>query len=65
MKSIISTKELIFNSLVGPSGSGKYHRIFDWLKVRTFQPKFDKIIYSYQYYPPLYSQMQRKNLSKE
>ena len=46
MNKIISTKERIFISLVGPSGSGKSHLIFDW----------------YQHYQPLYSQMQRKNL---
>ena len=62
MNKIISTKERIFISLVGPSGSGKSHLIFDWLKIGTFQPAFDKIFYFYQHYQPLYSQMQRKNL---
>ena len=42
MKKIISTKERIFISLVGPSGSGKPHLIFDWLKIGTFQPAFNK-----------------------
>ena len=62
MNKIISTKERILNSLVGPSGSGKSHLIFDWLKIGTFQPAFDKIFCFYQHYQPLYSQMQRKNL---
>ena len=62
MNKITSTKERIFISLVGPSGSGKSHLIFDWLKIGTFQPVFDKIFYFYQHYQPLYSQMQRKNL---
>ena len=45
MNEIISTKEQIFISLVGPSGSGKSHLIFDWLKIGTFQPAFDKIFF--------------------
>ena len=62
MNKIISTKKRVFISLVGPSGSGKSHPIFEWLKIGTFQPKFDKIFYFYQHYQPLYGQMQRKNL---
>ena len=54
MNKIISTKERVFISLVGPSGSGKSHLIFDWLKIGTFQPKFDKVFYFYQHYQPLY-----------
>ena len=61
MNKIISTKERILISLVGPSGSGELHLIFNWLKIGTFQPAFDKIFYFYQHYQPLYSQMQRKN----
>ena len=34
MNKIISTKERVFISLVGPSGSGKSHLIFEWLKIR-------------------------------
>ena len=62
MNKIISTKERVFISIVGPSGSGKSHLIFEWLKIGTFQLKFDKIFYFYQHYQPLYGQMQRKNL---
>ena len=62
MNKIKSTKERIFISLVGPSGFGKSLLIFDWLKIGTFQPAFDKIFHFYQHYQPLYSQMQRKNL---
>ena len=61
MNKIISTKERVFISLVVPSGSGKLHLIFEWLKIGTFQPKFDKFFYFYQHYQPLYGQMQRKN----
>ena len=50
MNKIISIKERIFISLVRPSGSGKLHLIFDWLKIGTFQPAFDKIFYFYQHY---------------
>ena len=53
MNKIISTKERVFISLVGPNGSGKSHLIFDWLKIRTFQPKFDKVFYFHQHYQPL------------
>ena len=62
MNKIRSSKERIFISLVGPSGSGKSHLIFDWLKVGICQPAFDKILYFYQNYQPLHSQMQRKYL---
>ena len=62
MNKMISNKERIFISLVGPSGSGKSHLIFEWLKNSTFQPAFYKTFYFYQHYQPLYSQMQRKNL---
>ena len=62
MNKIISTKERNFISLVGPSGFGKLHHIFEWLKFGTFQTKFDKIFYFYLHYQPLYGQMQRKNL---
>ena len=42
MNKKICTKLPTFISLVGPSGSGKSHLIFDWLKIDTFQPKFEK-----------------------
>ena len=38
MNKLLSTKDRIFISLVGPSGSGKIHLSFDWLKPGTFQP---------------------------
>ena len=62
MNKIIPTNERIFLYLVVPSGSGKSHLIFDWLKIGVFQPTFGKIFYFYQLYQPLYSQMQRKNI---
>ena len=62
MNKIIFTKERDLISLVGPSGSGKLHHVYEWLKIGTIQPKFDKFFYFYQHYQPLYEQMQRKNL---
>ena len=59
MNKKICTKLRTFISLVGPSGSGKSHLIFDWLKIDTFQPKFEKKKF-YQPYQPLNGQMQRK-----
>ena len=38
MNKLISTNERVFISLVGPSGSGKSHLIFDWLEIGTFGP---------------------------
>ena len=62
MNKKIFTKERFFISLVGPSGSGKSHLIFDWLKIGTFQRAFDNIFHFYQHYQPLYSKMLRKNI---
>ena len=51
-----------FFPLVGPSGSGKFYLIFDWLKIGTFQPAFEFFFNFYQHSQHLYSQVQRKNL---
>ena len=50
MNEIISTKERVFISLLGPVGSEKLHLIFEWLKIGTFQPNFDKFFCFYQHY---------------
>ena len=55
----ISTKERVFISLVGPSGSGKCHLNHDWLVFGSFQPEFDKIYYFYQHYQSLYGLMSK------
>ena len=60
MNKLVSTKNRIFISLVGPSDSGKMYLIHEWLKVETFQPKFDKIYFFYQYPQPLYGVMRKK-----
>ena len=60
MNKLLSTKERLFISLIGPIGSEKSLLIFDWLKFGTVKPAFDKGFF-YPPYQPLYSQMQRKN----
>ena len=45
MNKLNSTKNRVFISLVGPSETGKSQLIYNWLKIGTFQPKFDKIFF--------------------
>ena len=45
MNKLISTKNRVFISLVGPSETGKSQLIYNWLRTGTFQPKFDKIYF--------------------
>ena len=60
MNMLISTKNRVFISLVGPSETGKSQLIYNWLKIGTFQPKFDKIYFFYQHSQPLYNVMQKE-----
>ena len=60
MNKVISRKNRIFISLVGPSDSGKTYLIHEWLKIGTFQLKFDKIYFFYQNPQPLYDVMQKQ-----
>ena len=60
MNQLISTKNRVFISLVGPSETGKIQLIYNWLKLGTFQPKFDKIYFFYQNSQPLYDVMQKE-----
>ena len=60
MNKLISTKNRVFISLVGPSETGKSQLIYNWLKIGTFQVKFDKIYLFYQHSQPLYDVMQKK-----
>ena len=64
MNKLISTKNRVFISLVGPSETGKSQLIYNWLKSGNFQPKFDKIYFFYQHSQRLYDVMQKgiKNL---
>ena len=59
MNKIIPTEDRVFMSIVGPSGCGKTRLIYDMLRVGTFQPSFDKILFFYQHYQPLYDEMQQ------
>ena len=60
MNKLISTKNRVFISLVGPSETGKLQFIYYWLKIGTFEPKFDKIYFFYQHSQPLYDVMQKE-----
>ena len=60
MNNLISAKNRVFISLVGPSESRKSQLIYNWLKNGTFQPKFDKIYFFYQHSQPLYDVMQKE-----
>ena len=59
MNKIFSTKEHIYISLLGPSGSRKSHLIHDLLIIGTFLPDFDKICHFYQHYQSLYRLMSK------
>ena len=60
MNKLISTKNRVFISLVGPSETRKSQLIYNWLKTGSFQPKFDKIYFFYQHSQPLYDVMQKE-----
>ena len=60
MNKLISTKNRVFISLVGPSETGKLQLIYNWLKSGTIQPKFDKIYFFCQLSQPLYNVMQNE-----
>ena len=60
MNKLISTKSRVLISMVGPSETGKSQLIYNWLKIGTFQPKFDKIYFFYQHSQPLQDVMQKE-----
>ena len=60
MNKLISTKNRVFISLVGPSETGKSQFIYNWLKIGTLQPNFDKVYFPYQHSQPLYDVMQKE-----
>ena len=60
MNKLISTKNRVFISLVGPSKTEKSQRIDNWLKIGIFQPKFVKNYYFCQHSQPLYDVMQKE-----
>ena len=61
MNNLVSTKNRVFNSLVGPSETGKLQLLYNWLKIGTFQPKFDDTSFFYQHSQPLYDVMQKES----
>ena len=60
MNKLISTKNGVFISLAGPSETKEAQLIYNWLKIGTFQPKFDKIYFFYQHSQPLYDVMPKE-----
>ena len=45
---------------MGPGESGKPQIIYQWLKNDTLLPKFDKILFFYQHFQPLYKVVQKE-----
>ena len=60
MNKLISTKNCVFISLVGPSETGKSKPIYSWLKNENLQPKLDKIYCFSQHSQTLYDVMQKE-----
>ena len=60
MNKLISTKNRVSISLVGPSETGKSQLIYNWMKSGLFQPKFNKIYFTYQHSQPLYDVMEKE-----
>ena len=60
MNKLICTKNRVFLSLVGPTETEKSQLFYNWLKIGTFQRKFDKIYFFYQHSQPLYDVMQKE-----
>ena len=57
MNNLISTKNRLFNSLVGHGEPRKSQLIYQWLKNDTFQQKFGKNLFFYKHFQPLYDVM--------
>ena len=60
MNKLISTKNRVLISLVGPSETEKSQLFYNWLKIGTFQPKSDKVCFFYHHSQPLYDVMQKE-----
>ena len=58
MNKLISTKNWVLILLVGPSETAKLQLIYNWLKIWTFEPKFEKFYFFYQHSQPLYDFIQ-------
>ena len=46
--------------MIGPSETGKEELVYNWLKIGTFQPKFDKVYFFYQLSQPFYDVTQKE-----
>ena len=60
MNQLFSTKNRVFTSLVGPSETGKSQLLYNWLKIGTFQTKFDKNYFYNQHSQSFYDVMQKE-----
>ena len=60
LNKLISTKNRVLISLVGPSKTGKLQFIYNWLEIGTFRSRFDKIYFFYQHSQSLYAVMQKE-----
>ena len=60
MNKVISTKNRVFISLFGPSETGKSQLYYNWLKLGTFQTKFDKSYFFSQHSQTFYDVMQKE-----
>ena len=61
MNKLISEQEnRVFFSLVGPSETGKLQLNSNWLKIGTFQTKFDKIYFFHQHFEHFYDVVQKE-----
>ena len=60
MNKLTSTRNRVFISLVGLSETGKLQLIWNWIKIGTFQPKFEKIYFLNQNSLSLYDVMQKE-----
>ena len=60
MNKFFSTENRVFISLFEFSETGKSQIIYNWPKIGTFQPRFDKIHFFYQHSQPLHDVMQKE-----
>ena len=61
MSKLIFTENQVFISLVGPSETGNLQLLYNWLKIGTFQPNFDKVYFFNQNSQPPYDVMQKNS----
>ena len=61
MNKFNSTKNRVFISLLCLSGTGKWHLIYNWLKIGTFLSKFEKI-YFFSNTPNIFTMLSKMKL---